>query len=1003
MELLYALFIAPIEAILHLVLSVSYTMTGHYGVSILILSLCVNVALLPLYHIAEKWQQAERDMQSRLRPKLQEFQEAFSGEERFMMVRTLYRQAGYHPIYAVRSSLGLLIQVPFFIAAYHFLSHYQPLQGVSAFRFEDLSKPDALLWGINVMPFVMTFVNLFSAYVYAQRLSRSEIIQLWLISFLFLVLLYSSAVALLLYWTFNNLFSLVKNMAYARLTLSPTTGVRQVGASISSLQKTPAFQPSAYSSHASCEGSAGKEGGRTILLPLAEILGEFARFIPLPTSFNFALFLVVVAVQAALVMNFPSSEDRGGDQSGVVAILAIGASIVIFAYLCLAFSLKAYEESRAVAPGAGFRLEANIVLVWLLFAMFVVVHGGWLVGLYPHMRPTRIGGILLMFSFLMFASPFCGSIRILRTMSDSHSLYIISTCLLAMTVFVANPISLYVYSGDFPGGVYGIVGVQLAYFVVAVLAFTTLYLLADHPVRKCLTLLSVFSALSVIAYSAMGVKRAGLMVQFEVFWAPALIRTNWEILTEVAILLALFGATTYVTLYYRQGVTQVASVTLCASLCVAAIDAYKGNTNTVEVYSGLPVDHRDIIGFSRERNVLLILLDGFSGGYIQTIMNEAPDLLRDYDGFVWYPNMLTAHAGTIGSISSLAGGHQYTVQQINNGNYGSIGNAIKDAYTVYPDAFIPKGYQVTYVYHPYFNNGCESIDKRVLCTDTVPYLTYYHDKEEPDAPLWDEAYAYSDLPPILSMVSVFKASPFFLKHWIYSHGSYLGALPATVRTGRANSFKMRDWGFLRVLARESNADSKWKTFKFIHLEIPHPPYALSDDCRLLPPRATVATEMVCALKEIGVLLSWLKKNGIYDATKIVLVSDHGWYVENPMFPTDFLKTVPLSTLVRGVTSRKVTGWVQSLLLVKDFNAKGKISRSDTFLATPDVPSILCATVGGCRGVGSNPITNDLGDRVLTFVNTDFNVLQEKAPRFDITEGYEVRNNIFDARNWTRIK
>lgn len=58
-------------------------------------------------------------------------------------------------------------------------------------------------------------------------------------------------------------------------------------------------------------------------------------------------------------------------------------------------------------------------------------------------------------------------------------------------------------------------------------------------------------------------------------------------------------------------------------------------------------------------------------------------------------------------------------------------------------------------------------------------------------------------------------------------------------------------------------------------------------------------------------------------------------------------------------------FVQSLLLVKDFGAKGQLSRSDTFLSTADVPSIVCVAVGGCRDVGPDAITNGSRARSLT--------------------------------------
>src|SRR5689334_4848679 len=131
MNSLYQILIAPVEHAMEVVMAGLYTVTGSYGVSIFLLSLIINIVLLPLFQLAERWQEAERRMQQILKPKLKQYREAFSGEERQAMIQTLYRQAGYHPIYAMRSSLGLFLQLPFWIAAYQFLAHYQPLNGAS--------------------------------------------------------------------------------------------------------------------------------------------------------------------------------------------------------------------------------------------------------------------------------------------------------------------------------------------------------------------------------------------------------------------------------------------------------------------------------------------------------------------------------------------------------------------------------------------------------------------------------------------------------------------------------------------------------------------------------------------------------------------------------------------------------------------------------------------------------------------------------------------------------
>lgn len=221
MDLLYQFFLYPLEISMGWILAASYRMTGNHGASLLLLSLGMNVALLPVYLLTEKWQAAERQVQHTLQPKLQKIRKAFSGKERFTMIHTLYRQVGYHPIYALRSSVRMLLQVPLLFAAFHLLSEYPPLEGVSFFVFDDLMKPDGLLWGVNLMPLVMTGVSVFSVLFYTPPFSGKERWQFYIVSILFLIWLYSSPVALVLFWTFNIMCSWLMNVASARLNPTP--------------------------------------------------------------------------------------------------------------------------------------------------------------------------------------------------------------------------------------------------------------------------------------------------------------------------------------------------------------------------------------------------------------------------------------------------------------------------------------------------------------------------------------------------------------------------------------------------------------------------------------------------------------------------------------------------------------------------------------------------------------------------------------------------------------
>lgn len=221
MTLIYDIFIYPLEFFMQIVLEKALSVTGSPLFSLICLSLAVSLGSLPLYHIAESWQDKEREIQKKLRPKIDEFKAVFKGSALNSYINTLYRQNGYHPIFAVRTSFGLLIQIPFFFAAYHLLSNYTPFNGVETILFKDLGKPDAMIsiaaFSINILPIVMTAVNLVSASIYGKKTTIRESAQLYGMALLFLVLLYNSSSALLFYWTCNNIFSLVKNIAYNKI------------------------------------------------------------------------------------------------------------------------------------------------------------------------------------------------------------------------------------------------------------------------------------------------------------------------------------------------------------------------------------------------------------------------------------------------------------------------------------------------------------------------------------------------------------------------------------------------------------------------------------------------------------------------------------------------------------------------------------------------------------------------------------------------------------------
>ncbi len=189
---------------------------GHPGWAIIALSIAVSTLTLPLYLKADTIQHKEREKQKYMSKWMKHLRKHFSGDEYFMMVNAYYKEQNYSPLYAVKGSLSLLFQIPFFIAAYHFLSHLSILDNQSFGIITNLGSEDGLIRiaenPVNFLPILMTCINLISVLIYTGGFSLKNRLQPILLALIFLVLLYHSPSGLVLYWTMNNIYSLMKNL-----------------------------------------------------------------------------------------------------------------------------------------------------------------------------------------------------------------------------------------------------------------------------------------------------------------------------------------------------------------------------------------------------------------------------------------------------------------------------------------------------------------------------------------------------------------------------------------------------------------------------------------------------------------------------------------------------------------------------------------------------------------------------------------------------------------------
>jgi YidC/Oxa1 family membrane protein insertase len=198
-----------------------------WGLAIMLLSAAVNIVMLPLSRIADRVQQQVNATEARLAPELSRIKQTYRGEEQASRIISHYRSESVHPLYSLKSLLGIAIVIPVFIAAFDMLAENIHLLNTTFLWVNDLSQPDALaqlpfnlpFFGsdLNLLPLLMTGLSVVAAVLHRpaaldQELRSKQVRNMLLLAGAFFALFYTFPAGMVLYWTSNNLIAVGKGL-----------------------------------------------------------------------------------------------------------------------------------------------------------------------------------------------------------------------------------------------------------------------------------------------------------------------------------------------------------------------------------------------------------------------------------------------------------------------------------------------------------------------------------------------------------------------------------------------------------------------------------------------------------------------------------------------------------------------------------------------------------------------------------------------------------------------
>ncbi len=182
---------------------------GNYAFAIILLTLTIKTAMWPLQNKAT----ASMKRMQALQPKMTEMREKYKDDPQAMNVEVmkLYKQHGVNPF---GGCLPMLVQIPIFFGFYNMLGKAVELRNAKFLWVPDLSQPDTIFhilgFPVNVLPLCMAVTMLWSMQLQPKSGDQMQQRMMMFMPLIFIFFCYNFASALALYWTVQNVFSIVQ-------------------------------------------------------------------------------------------------------------------------------------------------------------------------------------------------------------------------------------------------------------------------------------------------------------------------------------------------------------------------------------------------------------------------------------------------------------------------------------------------------------------------------------------------------------------------------------------------------------------------------------------------------------------------------------------------------------------------------------------------------------------------------------------------------------------------
>jgi len=204
-----------------------YGFVGNFGVAIILFTICLRICVFPLANTSFKSFAGMK----KLAPKMQELREKYS-DDKAKMQQELVRLYQKEKVNPMAGCLPILVQIPIFFSLFKVLSNTIEMRHAPFFGWiEDLSAPDPTsflnLFGllpftppsffmIGAWPCLMLLTMIIQRKLNPPPTDKMQAQLFALMPWIMTIVLAQFAAGLVIYWTFNNLFSTLQQYIIMR-------------------------------------------------------------------------------------------------------------------------------------------------------------------------------------------------------------------------------------------------------------------------------------------------------------------------------------------------------------------------------------------------------------------------------------------------------------------------------------------------------------------------------------------------------------------------------------------------------------------------------------------------------------------------------------------------------------------------------------------------------------------------------------------------------------------